>query len=73
MALALQSQASAMLGGRDAAGFLGRRIQLLASFLCSSLYCGDLPLLHFLHLEINELRSCPIGCSLVVNTELETG
>lgn len=60
MVLALQRQASAakgMEGGRrggsEAAGFLGRTIQLLASFLCR-----DLPLLHVLHQKINEFRSC---------------
>lgn len=60
IAVALQRQASAAKGmerggrgGSGAAGFLGRKIQLLASFLCR-----DLPLLHVLHQKINEFRSC---------------
>lgn len=53
MVLAFQKQASAKGGERDAAGFLGRKIQLLASFLCR-----DLPRLHFLHQKINEFKSC---------------
>ena len=56
MALVLQRRASARGGERDAAAFLGGKIQVLASFLCR-----DLPLLHFLHLEINEFRS--LHCS----------
>lgn len=57
--MALQRQASAAKGmgvaggGSDAAGFLGRKTQLLASFLGR-----DLPLLHVLHQKINEFRSC---------------
>lgn len=49
--------------------------QLLAPF--PPLCCWDLPLLHFLHLEINEFRSVTrppsIYCRLAVNTELEMG
>ena len=62
-ALALQRQASAKGWERDAAVFLGRKIQFLASFLYR-----DLPLLHFLHLEINEFKSHHYP---LVNTELE--
>ena len=50
MVLALQKQASAQGRERDTAGFLGRKIQLLASFLCR-----DLP---HLHQKINEFKSC---------------
>lgn len=79
MAVALQRQASAakgMEGGRkggsEAAGFLGRKIQLLASFLCR-----DLPLLHVLHQKINEFRSFrpppQLGWVGGVTTEQEMG
>lgn len=63
MGLALQRQASGMTaGGRATACFLGVGCgggggggQLLASF--PSLCCWVLPLLHLLHLKINEFRS----------------
>lgn len=76
MGLALQRQASWHHSrGKGYSLLPGWEGQLLASF--PSLCCWDLPLLHFLHLEINEFRSATrppsIHCRLAVNTETEMG